>query len=111
MGIIVNVTGGVYAIGYVILSVRTLLGLVTGHIALALLGDDLIDVTLLGLEVVTYVIGIIRSASVHENRTALPFTGRILNSVGIDQAAVHLHLYHGCGELDILVVDMSVTVE
>ena len=47
---------GVYAIGYEILALRTLLGLSAGHVTLTLLGDDLVYVTLLSLKVVAYVV-------------------------------------------------------
>ena len=52
VGVIMLVTGGIDAIGYIILAVGALLGLLACHIALTLLGYDLVDVTLLGLEVI-----------------------------------------------------------
>ena len=53
MRVIMLVAGGIDAVGNVILAIRTFFGLLAGHVSLTLLSDDFIDVTLLGLEIVT----------------------------------------------------------
>ena len=109
MGIVMLVACGIDAIAYVILSLGSFFGLITGHVALSLLGYYFIDIPFLRLEIIADMGRFIRSGSILENGCPLPGAGSVLYSVSIDQATVNLHPDYCGSEFYLLVIDFAVT--
>ena len=69
-----------------------LLGLVRNDIAFALLGDDMADVTFLGLDIISDLVGLVALFAVMKDRFAVPFlVDRVVHAVSVDEAGVHVH--------------------
>ena len=87
------------------------LRLATGHIALTLLGDDVRDARLLGLEVIADRLRIVRSIPLLEYRLAFFHSGGVLDAVSMNGAAVQVHRNHLGSQFYILIIDLSATVK
>ena len=104
------VAGGVAAVLDVIVVILGLLGNAAGEIALALLGDDVGNITALCLEVVLHYAGLILAAIVLEHRFASQFADAVKDTDGLDLAAVHVHADLGRTHVDIAILDLAATI-
>ena len=107
---LVVVARGVASVLHVVLLVVALLGTLAGDVSFPLFGGDVVDETALRLEVVAHLLRLIRSLAVLEHRFALDGSRGVLHSVGVDNAAVHVHRHDGGSQLDGLVIDFRIAI-
>ena len=105
------VARGIFSVTHVNLVVRTLLGLLTGHIPFTLLSDNAIDETFLRLEVIAHDFRFVRRFAILEDRRSGCHPCRILHTAGKYRTAIHIHGNDGRSQLDILVIDLSVSIQ
>ena len=67
------------------------LGIITGHVSLALLADNIADKTSFTLEVITDSIGFVGGVPVFEDRSSLGCSYRIDHATGKNRTVVHIH--------------------
>ena len=87
------IASGIFTVTDIELIARTLLGLLTGYISLPLLGNDTIDETLLRLEVIAHGLRFVWRITFLEHRSSGFSSQRILDTLRIHHAAVHVHGY------------------
>ena len=111
MRVLVVVAGGVASILDVILIVLMLLGDATGEVAIALLGDNVGDNTLLGLEVESHLLRLVLAAGVGKHWLALELAHRVGHTHGMHHAAVHVHLNGRRLEVHVVVGHLALAIE
>ena len=103
------VASGVLTVTDIELIAGTLLCLLTGDIAFALLGDDTVDETFLRLEVVSHGLRLVRSIAFLEDWSSVFNSQGVLETFCIYHATIHVHGNHRGGQLDILIIDLTIT--
>ena len=103
------VASGILTVADIELIAGTLLGFLTGDIAFALLGHDTVDETFLRLEVVSHGLRLVRSVALLEDGGSVFHTQGILETFSKHHAAIHVHGNHRGGQLDVLVIDLTIT--
>ena len=103
VGMLVVVAGGVAAILDVIFIVGHLLGETAGEISLALLGDNILDKTLLRLEIVGHLLRLVFTARVVEHRGSHHLAGAIGAPDCIHDTGAHIHLNLVGREIDVAI--------
>ena len=93
------------------LVIRPLLGLASGHIPFPLLGHDIRNPRLLGLEVIADGLRIIRSIPLLEHRLSFYDTSGVFNAVSMHRTAVHIHRDDLGSQFDILIVYLTATIQ
>ena len=88
---VVVVASGILTAAHVNLIVGALLRFLTHYVSFALLGHNLVDETLLALEVVAHFLRFVRSASVLEHRQAGFHAGAVGHTACKDRTAIHVH--------------------
>lgn len=110
MRMLMVITGGVSAILDVIVIILGLLGDATRQEALALLGDNVGDVSTFGFEIVLHHLGFIFTAIVLENRISHEVPDAVGDADGMNLAAVHVHADLGCAHVDITIQDLAAAI-
>ena len=87
----VVVARGITALLHIELVACSLLGIVAGDVAFALLAHHIADESLLALEVIADGIGLVGRLSVFEHGQALHYAQGVFHAMGINRTAVHVH--------------------
>ena len=77
MGVVMMVTSRVTTAPHIEFIIIPFLGIITGHVSLALLADNIADKTSFTLEVITDSVSFVRGVSIFKNRTSFSCPYRI----------------------------------
>ena len=91
MGVVMMVTSRVTTAPHIEFIIIPFLGIITGHVSLALLADNIADKTSFTLEVITDSIGFVGGVPVFEDRSSLGCSYRIDHATGKNRTVVHIH--------------------
>ena len=105
------VAGRVSATLHIQLVISAFFCIVSGYISFALLADYITYNTLLTLEVIANRISLVWGFSILENRCSLLHAQRILHSMGINRATIHIHGNNIRRQFYLLIVYFSLTIE
>ena len=91
--------------------VRSLLGFLTHDIPFSLLSNNLIDKTLLTLEVIAHLLRLIRCFTVLKDRQSGFHTCTIHNTTGINRTTVHIHGNHFGSQFYLFIVHLTLAIQ
>ncbi len=110
MGVVVVVAGGVTAVLDIESFVVDFLCLSACEVAFTLLGHNVGDEALFGLEIVAHGLGFVGRAVVLEHGCAESVADRVHTAHGIDIGIGEIHLYLLCVELESAVFDFGAAI-
>ncbi|CCY89622.1 uncharacterized protein BN461_01257 [Bacteroides sp. CAG:1076] len=105
------VAGSIFTLSHVNFIICSLFGILTGYVSFTLLRYNVIDKSLLSLEIITHCLRFVGCFSILKDRSSLLYTSRISNTTGIDRTAVHIHGYQSRSQLNVLIIDFTITIQ